>query len=111
MIEERVVRFVAAADVTDDCRVEVVLRRRRQALTTSQARELAAELVRAAGEAESAAGELMRLPEPAGFDRVFVSPECQDRFKHGACIGRAWDDGAEAEVECDCPCHLGAGAA
>lgn len=72
MIEEEHIRFVAAADVTDDCRVEVQLRKSTQTLTASQARSLAAELVRAAGEAERAADELLHVHEPAAFDMLQV---------------------------------------
>lgn len=74
MITEEIVRDVAEAMVSDDCRVELYveeLRKNRSAtLTASQARELAAELVRAAEEAERGAAELLRDVEPAEFDRL-----------------------------------------
>ena len=98
------IRFVACADVTDDCRVEVTLRRRCTTLTASQARELAAELVRAAGEAERAAGELLRRFEPASFDVVILSPDCRDG-KHRACTEDAWDVSGDGPAPCGCECH------
>lgn len=75
MIEETVTRFVAAADWTDECQVELRVASRRgklrqTTLSAPQARELAAELVRAAGEAERAVGELVGPVVVAGFDLV-----------------------------------------
>lgn len=105
MIEEEHIRFVAAADVTDDCRVEVLLRKRRKAtLTASQARQLAAELVRSAGEAERAADELRHEHEPASFDVAIFSPDCRDG-KHLACHGDTWDVVRDQEATCACTCH------
>lgn len=104
MIEEEYIRFVAAADVTDDCRVEAEMRKRRQTLTATQARDFAAELVRAAGEAERAAAELARPVEPAGFDVQHISPDCRDG-KHPFQPDTAWDIAADVEVPCDCACH------
>lgn len=105
VIEEEHIRFVAAADVTDDCRVEVELRKRRATLTATQARQLAAELTRAAGEAGRAAGELLREVEPASFDVAILSPDCSAGEKHRACIGTAWDLMADELTNCTCWCH------
>lgn len=107
MIKEEHIRFVAAADVTDDCRVKVQLRKQRQTLTASQSRSLAAELVRAAGEAEKAAAELLHVHEPASFDVVILSPDCRDGNKHRACVGTAWDMGRDELTNCTCHCHEG----
>lgn len=128
MIEEQHIRFVAAADVTDDCRVEVHLRKPRQALTPSQARELAAEIILAAGHAECAAQELLHEHEPARFDLVgqvqevaaeigatvivndLISPDCR-AGKHPSWHDDAWDVAADVEVPCECPCHTDGAAA
>ena len=103
MIEEQHIRFVAAADVTDDCRVEVQLRKPRQALTPTQARELAAEIVRAAGYAERAAEELRHEHEPAAFDVLEVHPECV-AGKCGNCDGQTLTI-ADEWVPCAHHCH------
>lgn len=136
MIEEEHIRFVAAADVTDDCRVEVQLRKRRMSLTASQARHLAGELVRAAGEAESAASELVRPVALSSFDALggipthvvtqvisiaaahgatvigaeHLSPDCK-AGKHPLHQDEAWDDDADVEVPCGCSCHTAGAAA
>lgn len=124
MIEEEHIRFVAAADVTDDCRVEAEMRKRRQTLTATQARDFAAELVRAAKEAERAAFELARPGEPAGFDLLgsldeaierartaekFTHPECA-AGKCGYCDGQllSIDD---RWVPCSHHCHTPGAAA
>lgn len=106
MIEEQHTRFVAAADFTDECTVRVELRRRKVTMTAPQARELAAELIQAATEAERGSADLLREGELAAHDQlVHLSPECEDQFKHRACIGRAWSTAADAEVMCECTCH------
>ncbi|UGS27600.1 hypothetical protein K8F61_05270 [Microbacterium resistens] len=103
MIEEEHIRFVAAADVTDDCRVEAEMRKRRQTLTASQARQFAAELVRAAGEAESAAAELVRPVAVARFDVEHVHPECI-AGKCGNCDGEVLTL-TDEWVPCAHQCH------
>lgn len=104
MIEEEHIRFVAAADVTDDCQVAISLRKKRLDLTPSQARHLAAELTRAADEAEAAAAELLPVITPARFDVDVFGPDCRDG-KHPACDGRAWDDASDEVAACACRCH------
>lgn len=128
MIEEQHIRFVAAADVTDDCRVEVQLRKPRQALTPSQARELAAEIIQAAGHAERAAQELRHEHVTSRFDLVdqvqevvaeigatvilndLLSPDCR-AGKHPTWHDEAWDIATDVEVPCECPCHTDGAAA
>lgn len=105
-IEETVTRFVAAADWTDECGVLLRTRKRKTELTPAEAVELAGELTEAARAALSAAEQAARHVEPAGFDIVHISPDCRFGNKHAACIGRAWDDDADREVQCDCACHL-----
>lgn len=105
-IEETVTRFVAAADWTDECGVLLRTRKRKTELTPAEAVELAGELVEAATAALSAADEAVRPVAPAGFDVQHIAPDCRDGNKHTACIGRAWDDASDAEVQCDCLCHL-----
>lgn len=105
VIEEEQIRFVAAVDFTDDCRVLLTTRKGRETrLTASQARELAAGLVQAAEEAERAAQELLPPIRPAGFDVLHISPDCQEE-KHKACNGRAWSETADDEVPCEDTCH------
>lgn len=74
MITQEVVHDVAEAQVSDDCAVELWvadLRKHRSAtLSPAQARELAAELVRAADEAERGAGELVHEYELMGFEKA-----------------------------------------
>ena len=105
-IEETVTRFVAAADWTDECGVLLRTRKKKIELTPAEAVELAGELVEAAQAALSAADGAVRPVAPAGFDGQHIAPDCRDGNKHAACIGRAWDDGADREVQCDCLCHL-----
>ena len=104
MIEREVIEFVAAVDFTDDCRVEVQMRKRRSTLTVTEAKQLRDELDRAIGEAERGLADLLAPTEPFGFDMVHISPDCREE-KHRACIGRAWSDQVEDEVPCDCTCH------
>lgn len=105
MIEEEHIRFVAAADVTDDCRVEVQLRKARQTLTPSQAVALSVELARAALEASEAAEELLGERPQTRFDVAILSPDCGAGNKHRACIGTAWDMGKDQLTNCTCDCH------
>lgn len=74
MIEEQHTRFVASAEVDDDCMVEVRLRRPRLSLVPAVAREFAAEVLRAADDAERASVELFRNVVPAKFDQVDERP-------------------------------------
>ncbi|SDR71720.1 hypothetical protein [Microbacterium paraoxydans] len=67
-IEEEYVRFVADADWTDECEVLARMRKRKMRLTPAQARAFAAELVEAAGNAESAANEAVRPVVAPAFD-------------------------------------------
>lgn len=110
IIEEDRIRFVAAVDITDDCRVESVQRKRRVLFTPSQAREHARALIESAGEAERAADELVRPAAPLLFDVSRLSPDCRDG-KCGACIGTAWDMDADEMTNCTHECHAPAEAA
>lgn len=104
MIERQEIRFVGAVDFTDDCRVEVQLRKRRMTLTVTEARQLRAELDAAIGEASRAADDLVgRAVIPLGPD-MLICPDCRDE-KHAACVGRAWDAIGDCEQPCECP-HL-----
>lgn len=113
MITEDITRDVAEAQVSDDCRVQLWvgdLRHNRTAmLTASQARLLAAELIRGAREAERAAAELVRPITQSGFDMDYVHPECI-AGKCSNCDGETLtvDD---AWVPCDHHCHREAAAA
>lgn len=104
MVSETITREVAAAEVTDDCMVEVRLRRPRLSLFPASAREFAAEVLRAADEADRASAELLHPVTPAKFDTAAISPDCRDG-KHLACTGDAWDRAADHETSCDCTCH------
>lgn len=124
MITEDITLEVAEAQVSDLCQVELwvgdLRRHRTAALTPTQARALAAELIRAAGEAERAAEELRHEHEPAAFDygvlinpltiegsfiipERYVHPECV-AGKCGNCDGEtmAADD---SMVPCEHHCH------
>lgn len=107
MIEREEIRFVAAADWTDDCRVRVELRKRVMNLTLTEARAFLAEFAAALGEAEHAFGELHREVVPAAIDRLSsayaIHPECA-AGKCGNCDGEtmAADD---SMVPCEHPCH------
>ena len=76
MIEREEIRFVAAADWTDDCRIRVEMRKRVTKLTISEAKALRSELDTAIAEAERAADELRHDHEPAAFDVQHIHPEC-----------------------------------
>lgn len=73
MIEEQQTRFVAAADWTDECRVDVRMRRKHMDLSASQAREFARELVDAAEQSERAADGAVRPVAASPFDIDWVS--------------------------------------
>lgn len=111
MIEQQVTEFVAAADWTDDCKVRLTTRKRRETvMAPADARELAAQLVRAAEEAERAAARLARPTEVVAFDVAHISPDCS-AGKCGACIGTAWDLDADGLTNCAHECHAPAEAA
>lgn len=103
MIEREVIEFVAAADWTDDCRVAVQMRKRRQLFTISEAKAFRSEFDRAIAEAERGADELWREHEPAAFDLQHIHPECV-AGKCGNCDGEtmAADD---SMVPCEHHCH------
>lgn len=104
MIEETVTRFVAAADWTDDCKVEIQVRKKRTILNVAQARDFAEEVLRAADTAESASN-VRTVPSHAGFDSIeHLGPDCRDG-KHSACVGDAWSVADDAATPCTCPCH------
>jgi hypothetical protein len=118
MIEEQQTRFVAAADYTDECRVDVRMRRKHMDISAAQAREFARELVEAAELAESAAESAVRRVEPFAMDMLgdfsvavglspvpetFLHPECV-AGKCGNCDGNVLsiDD---RWVPCSHHCH------
>lgn len=114
MITENITRDVADAHVSDDCRVEVYvadLRKHRSALlTASQARELAARLIRAAAEAEDAAEEMRHEYQPLACELTPpISPDCASG-KCAACIGTAWDMDRDELTNCGHDCHAGGSA-
>ena len=74
MIEREEIRFLAAADYTDDCRVTVELRKRRVTFTIAEARAFRAELDDAIGEASRGADELLRPVVPSVFDLIGSEP-------------------------------------
>lgn len=74
MIEREEIRFVAAADWTDDCRVKIWLRKRVTKLTIAEAKALRSELDVAIAEASIGADDLRHEHEPAPFDMVGVKP-------------------------------------
>jgi len=111
MIEQQITEFVAAADWTDDMRVRVELKNRVTVLDVAQARELAAEIIQAADEAERASRAAERVPEPLQVDVAILSPDCAAGEKHRACVGTAWDMGADELTNCTCECHAKDGAA
>lgn len=110
MIEREEIRFVAAADYTDDCRVTVELRKRRMTVTITEAEQLRAELDAAICEAKAGAEGLLLMSPPARFDVAHISPDCRDG-KCGACVGTAWDVDADDLTGCTCACHTEAVAA
>lgn len=87
MIEREEIRFVAAADWTDDCRIRVELRKRSTTLTIAEAKALRSELDRAIAEAERGADDLRHEHEPAAFDVQHIHPECA-AGKCGNCDGQ-----------------------
>lgn len=71
MIEREEVRFVAAADYTDDCRVTIELRKRRMTVTITEAEQLRAELDVAIREAGRGIVDMLgRTVEPCAFDAI-----------------------------------------
>jgi hypothetical protein len=108
MIEQKVTQPVADVDWNDDRDVVLTIwttdgRSHRRNLTSAQARELSADLLRHADEAERAADELARPGAAHSFDAEHIGPDCA-AGKH-PCDGGAWDDVEDIEVPCDCPCH------
>lgn len=104
-IVREVEQTLAAADWTDQFRVELRVRRKVTELNIEQARGLAAELLSAA---ESAANALtdMISDRPALAHSFDLAPMCRDcaEGKHTACIGSAFvERGPDVdEVECGC---------
>lgn len=111
MIEREEIRFIAAADWTDDCRVRVELRKRVTTLTIAEAKALRSELDTAIAEASAGAEQLLRPVETASFDVAILSPDCGAGNKHRACIGTAWDMSRDEVTNCTCECHAKEGAA
>lgn len=74
MIEREEIRFVAAADWTDDCRIRVELRKRVTKLTIAEAKALRTELDAAIAEASTGADELRHEHEPAAHDLIGTTP-------------------------------------
>lgn len=70
MIEREEIRFVAAADWTDDCRIRVELRKRVTKLTIAEAKALRSELDVAIAEASIGADDLRHEHAPAAFDTI-----------------------------------------
>ncbi len=127
MIEEEVTRFVADVDWTDEGDVVLSTRKKKTPLTAPQARELAADLIRVAGEVESAASGAVRPIAAQPYDVLgpwrgqvetivvevgativqpdLLSPDCAEGKHPVAHRDTAWDDAADAEVPCQCPCH------
>ena len=87
MIEREEIRFVAAADWTDDCRVRIETRKRTMKLTIAEAKALRSELDVAIAEASIGAGDLRHEHTPAAFDVQHIHPECVAR-KCGNCDGQ-----------------------
>jgi len=102
---------LAEAEMTDDYRVSLALRRKRTVFTWTQAEQLAAEILDAVADARAALATDYPLvsaqhgvePLHHGFD---VAPLCRDckEGKHTACIGSAFVERGEEidEVECGC---------
>lgn len=87
MIEREEIRFIAAADWTDDCRVRIELRKRTMTLTIAEAKALRSELDVAIAEACIGADDLRHEHEPSAFDVIHVHPECA-AGKCGNCDGQ-----------------------
>lgn len=109
MITQHITIEVIGAQVSDDCRVEILAPEVQDApvalLFPGQAREFAAEVLQAADEAEKASAELLHPVAPSKFDRpAVIAPDCRDG-KHQACIGDAWSTAEDAPAPCDCSCH------
>ena len=91
MIEREEIRFVAAADWTDDCRIRIEMRKRVTKLTIAEAKVLRSELDVAIAEASIGADDLRHEHEPAAVDlatvAVSIHPECV-AGKCGNCEGQ-----------------------
>lgn len=78
MITQDITIDVIGAQVSDDCRVEILAPEVQDApvalLFSTQARQFAAEVLRAADEADRASAELLRNVAPARFDQIDESP-------------------------------------
>lgn len=141
MIKEQQVRFVAAADYTDECRVDVRMRRKHMDLSPAQALAFAGELTDAAHAARRALASVVRPVEAAVFDLLgdtrgmlpprmvrqveeiavdmgativkgqHLSPDCRAGKHPAGWVDSAWDDEADVEVPCECPCHTAGAAA
>lgn len=103
-IEASIVVTLAEVDVNDEYQVELKTRKKLTSLTPDEAVQLAAELVDAAKDADSALHvDLARsLVRAHGFD---VAPTCREchEGKHTACTGIALVDGDSVE-EHPCGC-------
>lgn len=73
MIEREEIRFVAAADWTDDCRIRIEMRKRVTKLTIGEAKALRSELDVAIAEASIGADDLRHEHEPAAVDLATVA--------------------------------------
>jgi len=103
MIEREEIRFVGAADWTDDCRIRIVMRKRVTKLTIAEAKALRSELDVAIAEASIGAGDLRHEHEPAPFDVIHVHPECV-AGKCGNCDGQTLTI-TDEWVPCAHHCH------
>lgn len=112
MIEREEIRFVAAADFTDDCRVKIWLRKRVTKLTIAEAKALRSELNVAIAEASIGADDLRHEHEPAAVDlasvAVSIHPECV-AGKCGNCEGQTLTI-TDEWVPCAHHCHGRTGA-
>lgn len=112
MIEREEIRFVAAADWTDDCRVKIWLRKRVTKLTIAEAKALRYELDVAIAEASIGADDLRHEHEPAAFDLAtlerHIHPECV-AGKCGNCDGQTLTI-TDEWVPCAHHCHGRTGA-
>ena len=78
MITQDITVEVIGAQVSDDCRIEILVPEVQDApvalLFSTQAREFAAEVLRAADEADRASAELLWNVIPARFDQIDERP-------------------------------------
>lgn len=70
MIEREEIRFIAAADWTDDCRIRLELKKRVTKLTITEAKAFRSELDVAIAEASIGADDLRHEHESAAFDVI-----------------------------------------